>query len=68
MGMASDGRSVLDLQRPGLELQGSGRKGERDRVVILGFRKEGPRKVEVKWRREGEELLRRDEKGGKEKL
>ncbi|KAL1635454.1 hypothetical protein SLS58_010263 [Diplodia intermedia] len=44
----SDGRLVLALDKPGPELEGSGRReGVRDYVVLVDFRKEGPRRVEV---------------------
>jgi hypothetical protein len=48
----SDGRSVLVLDKPGLELEGSGRGGDAERVVLVKFGKEGPRNVEVRDRRE----------------
>jgi hypothetical protein len=48
----SDGRSVLALDKPGLELEGSGRGGDSERVVLVKFGKEGPRNVEVRDRRE----------------
>lgn len=48
----SDGRTVLSLEKPGHELKGSGRKGETERVVLVNFRKEGPRNVEVVWRKD----------------
>ncbi|TVY56991.1 putative nudix hydrolase 7, partial [Lachnellula cervina] len=48
----SDGRSVLSLEKPGPELVGSGRAGDAERVVLVKFSKEGPRDVEVRWRRE----------------
>lgn len=43
----SDGRSVLGLDKPGPELNGSGRGGDEKRVVLVKFGKEGPRDVEV---------------------
>jgi hypothetical protein len=48
----SDGRSVLALDEPGQELEESGRGGDPDRVVLVRFSKEGPRDVEVRWRRD----------------
>ncbi|TVY24629.1 putative nudix hydrolase [Lachnellula hyalina] len=48
----SDGRSVLSLEKPGPELVGSGRAGDAKRVVLVKFSKEGPRDVEVRWRKE----------------
>lgn len=50
----SDGRSVLGLGKPGPELKDSGRGGDEKRVVLVNFRKEGPRDVEV---REKSEVL-----------
>lgn len=47
-----DGKVVLALDSPGPELKGSDKKGEADRVVIVRFKKEGPRDVEVRWRKE----------------
>ncbi|PVH75260.1 hypothetical protein DL98DRAFT_466635 [Cadophora sp. DSE1049] len=48
----SDGRSVLGLDKPGPELKGSVRGGDEGRVVLVKFRKEGPRDVEVRGRGE----------------
>jgi hypothetical protein len=48
----SDSRSVLGLDKPGPELKESGRAGDKDRVVLVKFEKEGPRDVEVRWRKE----------------
>lgn len=47
-----DGRVALGLSYIGPELEGSGKKGEADRVVVTRFTKEGPREVEVRWRQE----------------
>ena len=52
MSRKEDGRQVLGLDKPGPELRGSDRKGEFDRVVLVDFRKEGPRKVDVRWRKD----------------
>lgn len=57
----SDGRSVLALDKPGPELKGSGRGGDEGRVVLVRFRKEGPRDVEVRGR--GEVLAEEREVG-----
>jgi len=57
----SDGRSVLALDKSGLELEGSGRGGDSERVVLVKFSKEGPRDVEVRGRRE----VLEEERGGK---
>ena len=50
----SDGRVVLGLDRPGLELEkeGQGRRGEGEHVVLVDFTKNGPRRVEVRKRAE----------------
>lgn len=47
-----DGRVVLGLDKPGLELKDSGRGGDWERVVLVRFQKEGPREVEVRNREE----------------
>ena len=60
----SDGRAVLGLDKPGPELEGSGKKGDAERVVLVDFRKEGPRKVEVAWKKD----VFQSEREGKEKL
>jgi len=46
-GKREDGRVVLGLDRPGPELEGQ-RKGESEHVVLVEFKKEGPRRVEVR--------------------
>lgn len=48
----SDGRIMLGLDKPGPELEGSEREGIKDYVVLVDFRKEGPRNVEVGLRNE----------------
>ncbi|KAK2018570.1 NUDIX domain-containing protein [Colletotrichum eremochloae] len=47
-----DGRIVLGLDKPGPELKGSGRGGDWERVVLVKFTRDGPRKVEVRGREE----------------
>ncbi|KAF2093599.1 hypothetical protein NA57DRAFT_81101 [Rhizodiscina lignyota] len=49
---SKDGRGVLALDKPGPELKGSNRRGVREWVVPISFRKEGPRQVDVMLRRE----------------
>lgn len=49
---ASDGRTVLALDHPGAELQGTDRRGESERVVLVEFSKGTARKLEVRWKRE----------------
>ncbi|MCJ1394339.1 hypothetical protein MMC18_007217 [Xylographa bjoerkii] len=60
-----DGRAVLGLDKPGLELEGSGRRGDEERVVLVEFGKGGPRNVEVAWRNDvfSEERMGEDGKG-----
>ena len=48
----SDGRAALSLDKPGSELEGSERKGDDERVVIVQFDKEGPRRLEVAWKKD----------------
>ena len=48
----SDKRYVLGLDKPGPELRGSGRGGDWERVVLVDFKMEGPRDVEVRGREE----------------
>jgi len=43
---------VLALDKPGPELKDSGLVGEKERVVLVRFKKEGPREVEVRWRKD----------------
>ncbi|PGH12460.1 hypothetical protein AJ79_04296 [Helicocarpus griseus UAMH5409] len=52
IGQVPDGRKILALDFVGPELQGTGKKGEPDRVVLVRFKKEGPREVEIRWKRE----------------
>lgn len=47
-----DGRVVLGLDKPGAEAEAEGRKGDMERVVLVEFKKEGPRRVEVGLRKE----------------
>jgi hypothetical protein len=49
-----DGRTVLVLDSPGLELRGTGLRGDSERVIFVKFRG-GPREVDVGWRAEVEE-------------
>ena len=45
-GKRADGRVVLGLDKPGPELKGK-RRGESEHVVLVEFKKEGPRRVDV---------------------
>lgn len=47
-----DGRTVLGLDKPGLELKGSGRAGDSARVVLVRMGREGPRDLEVRVRKD----------------
>ena len=58
----SDGRSVLALDKPGLELVNSDRRGDEKRVVLVKFGKEGPRNVEVRLRKDILDEEKRDAK------
>ncbi|GAM85407.1 hypothetical protein ANO11243_034140 [Dothideomycetidae sp. 11243] len=49
-GKRADGRVALALDKPGPELMGL-RKGEPDHCVLVEFKKEGPRKLEVRTRK-----------------
>lgn len=59
-----DGRAVLALDKPGPELEGSERRGDAERVVLVKFRKEGPRELDVAWRKD----ILREERLSKERL
>lgn len=61
----SDGRLVLGVDKPGLELKGTGRGGDYERVVLVNFTKEGPRDVEV---RDRAEVMDEQKSGMKEKI
>lgn len=62
--LPGDGRLVLGLEKPGAELVGDGRGGDPDRFVLVDFRKEGPRRVEVRGREEVLRQRREAEKKG----
>jgi hypothetical protein len=59
-----DQRAVLALDTPGPEAEGLGRRGDEERVVLVKFSKEGPRDVEVRWRKDV--LAEKDPEGGEE--
>lgn len=50
--LLDDGRAVLALDHPGPELDGSGKKGDGERVILVKFGKSGPRNVDVRWKRD----------------
>lgn len=52
-GRIPDGRQIFLLDYAGPELEGSGKQGEPDRVVLARFTKEGPREVAIHWRKDG---------------
>ncbi|EFE32825.1 NUDIX family hydrolase, putative [Trichophyton benhamiae CBS 112371] len=49
LGSMPDGRLIMDLNYPGQELEGTGKRGDPERVILVKFKKEGPRGVEVRW-------------------
>lgn len=59
-----DGKTVLGLEKAGVELEelGVGLRGDGERVVLVKWSKEGPREVEVRFRREMLEEGRREVK------
>ncbi|EEA20902.1 NUDIX family hydrolase, putative [Talaromyces marneffei ATCC 18224] len=50
--LLDDKRAVLALDHPGPELHGSGKKGDDERVIVVNFGKDGPRNVEVRWKKD----------------
>ncbi|GIJ82770.1 hypothetical protein Asppvi_001281 [Aspergillus pseudoviridinutans] len=50
--MSSDGRTVLALDHPGPELEGTTRAGEPDRVVYVQFKQGAARKLDVRWKKD----------------
>ncbi|KAI5305444.1 hypothetical protein KEM56_004415 [Ascosphaera pollenicola] len=52
IGLNPDKRLILGLDSPGRELEGSKVKGDSERVILVNFRKDGPREVEVRWKKE----------------
>ncbi|KAM5449850.1 hypothetical protein MaudCBS49596_004612 [Microsporum audouinii] len=57
LGSMPDGRLIMDLNYPGKELQKTEKRGDPDRVILVEFKKEGPRGVEVRWLSEVEAHL-----------
>ncbi|KAI9773109.1 MAG: hypothetical protein M1840_008230 [Geoglossum simile] len=53
-GKARDGRTVMGLDYSGKEVEGQGRKGDLERVVVVRFEAEGPKDVEIKFKEEVE--------------
>lgn len=62
IGQLGNGKVVLSLEHPGLDLEKHGRKGVKDFVVLVKFSKEGPREVEIKTRKEIMQDVREDVK------
>ncbi|KUL87198.1 hypothetical protein ZTR_05636 [Talaromyces verruculosus] len=50
--LLDDQRAVLALDHPGPELDSSGKKGDDERVILVKFGKDGPRNVDVRWKRD----------------
>ncbi|KAK2879449.1 hypothetical protein FQN49_000860 [Arthroderma sp. PD_2] len=57
LGGMPDGRLIMDLNHPGKELEETEKRGDPDRVILVKFKKEGPRGVEVRWLSEVEAHL-----------
>ena len=51
-----DGRLVMVVDKPGLELEGTGRGGDGSRAVIVRFGKDGPSEVSVEPRNGGKDV------------
>ncbi|KAL4810999.1 hypothetical protein BDV18DRAFT_155610 [Aspergillus unguis] len=49
---AEDGRAVMVLDEPGPELQGSNRRGESERVVLVRFTKGTARELSIAWKKD----------------
>jgi hypothetical protein len=47
-----DKRIMLELDKPGPELRGSGKEGVKDMVIVARFKSDGPQEVEVRWRKD----------------
>ncbi|KAL4787402.1 hypothetical protein BJX76DRAFT_319053 [Aspergillus varians] len=50
--LAEDGRAVLKLDHPGPELQGTDRRGESERVVLVRFQDGNPRELSLGWKKD----------------
>ena len=59
--LRADGRTVLGLHKPGPEVEGK-RTGEKDRVVLVEFMKDGPRRLDVGFKKD---ILAESRAGGK---
>ena len=56
VGKKEDGRLVMVVDKPGLELEGTGRGGDGSRAVIVRFGKDGPSEVSVEPREGGKDV------------
>jgi hypothetical protein len=54
----NDGVSILSLEKPGRELEGTGRKGDDEFVILVEMTKEGPRNLKVRRRQDLLEEIR----------
>ena len=52
MKKAASGQMVVDLSRVSPELEGTGARGEDDRVLLMSWEDGVPRDIEVKWRKD----------------
>ena len=68
IGSEKDGRTALGLEKPGPELAATDLRGEMERVVMVKFEKEGPRNVEVGWRKEVLETFRKQKGDGASRM
>jgi 8-oxo-dGTP pyrophosphatase MutT (NUDIX family) len=66
--LPDDGRLVMGIDKPGPELKDSGRGGDKDRVMLVDFARDGPRRLEVRSREEVLRLRREAEQKEKGKL
>lgn len=57
-----DGRSIFALDKPIPELAKLGRTGDDERVLLIRFMKEGPRDLEVRWKDEVLNQLKKSSK------
>lgn len=48
----SDGRTILLLDTPAVEVNGSGKMGDKDRVLLVEFTKDGFRNMDIAWRKD----------------
>jgi 8-oxo-dGTP pyrophosphatase MutT (NUDIX family) len=63
IGKIGDGRTIMSLETPGEGLEKQGRRGTREYCVVVEFSKGGPRKLQLKTRKEVMQDLKDDVKG-----